>query len=341
MEKTVAELAARVNGKISGNAQLLIKGVAPIKEAQADEITFLSNPKYVKELKNSRAGAIILSPHITISDKTSIICDNPYLAFAQILEVYYPSFTSIPQGVNPLAVVSPRAILGAKVAVGPYVVIEEGTSIGNNSVIYPGVYIGKGVKIGSNALIYANVSIREKVVIGDNVIIHAGAVIGSDGFGFVPQDGKHYKIPQVGSVKIGDEVEIGANVTIDRGTLGNTRIGNGTKIDNLVQIAHNVQIGKNCLIVAQVGISGSTVIEDDVTVAGQAGIIGHIKIGKGSIIAAQAGVTKDVADGQCVSGYPAQSHHLARKLNAELQRLPELRTRVRELEKKIQELEKR
>ena len=253
MEKTLAELASLVSGKIMGDPQMVIKGVAGIKEATPAEITFLSNPRYAKELEKSQAGAIIVSPDFPTAGKAAIICDNPYLAFARILALFNPPEQVIPAGINATAVISPQAKLGANVAIGPAVVVEAGTSIGNNCVIYPGVYIGRETNIGPDGLIYANVSIREKISIGARVIIHSGAVIGSDGFGFVPQSGGHFKIPQVGSVVIGDDVEIGANVCVARGTLGNTSIGSGTKIDNLVQIAHNVQVGTNCLIVAQAG----------------------------------------------------------------------------------------
>ncbi|MDD5491294.1 MAG: UDP-3-O-(3-hydroxymyristoyl)glucosamine N-acyltransferase [bacterium] len=341
MEKTLAELATLVGGKILGDPQLMIKGVAGIREAKQDEITFLSNPKYIKELAQTSAGAIIISPEVPIQNMAAIICDNPYLAFARILDVFYPLEQIIPVGVHASAVISPQAKLGANVAIGPFVVVEEGATIGDGTVIYPGTYIGKGSKIGNACRLYANISVREKISIGNKVIIHSGAVIGSDGFGFVPNAGENVKIPQVGTVIIEDNVEIGANVCIARGTLGDTMIGSGTKIDNLVQISHNVKIGRNCIIVAQVGISGSTTVEDNVTIAGQAGVVGHITIGKGSIVAAQAGVTKDVPPKEIVSGYPAQPHQLAKRINAEVNRLPQLNQKVKELEKRIEELERK
>ncbi|MDD5259217.1 MAG: UDP-3-O-(3-hydroxymyristoyl)glucosamine N-acyltransferase [bacterium] len=340
IEKTLAELATLVGGKILGDPQLLIRGVAGIREAKSDEITFLSNPRYAKELAQTGAGAIIVSPESPVHDKAAIICDNPYLAFARILAVFNPAEIVIPIGIHASAIISPQAKLGNNVAIGPFVMVEDGAIIGDETVIYPGTYIGKGSKIGNDCLLYANISIREKIKIGNKVIIHSGAVIGSDGFGFVPHAGENIKIPQVGSVIIEDNVEIGANVCIARGTLGDTMIGSGTKIDNLVQISHNVKIRRNCIIVAQVGISGSTTVEDNVTIAGQAGVIGHITIGKGSIVAAQAGVTKDVPSKEIVSGYPAQPHQLAKRINAEMNRLPQLNQRVKELEKRIAELEK-
>lgn len=341
MEKTLGELAEFVQGKIIGNPQIVIRGIAGIREAKDDEITFLSNTKYAKDVESSGAGAIIIPTQMHTLSKPAIVCDNPYLAFARILTLFHPRQTMIPEGIHLTAVVHPTVKIGERVCIGPYVVIEEKAHLGDYCVLFPGVYIGKDSVIGQSSVIHAHVCIREGVIIGKRAIIHAGTVIGNDGFGFVRTGEKQMKIPQVGNVIVGDDVEIGANVCVARGTLGDTVIGSGTKIDSLVQIAHNVHIGQNCTIVAQVGISGSTVVEDNVTIAGQAGVAGHIKLGKNSVIAAQAGVTKDVGDGECVSGYPAQPHHLAKRLNAELHRLPELRQKVKELEEKIRELERK
>lgn len=338
MEKELGMLAELVKGKLVGDPQIVIRGIASLREAREDEISFLSNMKYLKDVHESRAAALIVPPQFQSSQKPAIICENPYLAFAKILELFHPADMIIPQGIHPTAVVHPKARIGGQCCIGPYVVIEEGADIGNGCVLYPGVYIGKNSIIEDSAIIYSNVGIREGVKIGKRVIIHSGAVIGSDGFGFIRTGDRQFKIPQVGGVEIGDDVEIGANSCVDRGTIGNTVIGSGTKIDNLVQIAHNVQVGKNCTIVAQVGISGSTVIEDGVTIAGQAGVAGHIRLGRNSIIAAQAGVTKDVDDGEIVSGYPAQPHRTAKKLHAEINHLPELRQKVKELEEKIKQL---
>ncbi len=207
--------------------------------------------------------------------------------------------------------------------------------IGDRTVISAGTYVGDKAVIGKDGLIYPNVIVREEVIIGDNVIIHPGAVIGADGFGYATEKGKHHKIPQIGTVEIGNGVEIGANVTIDRATLGKTSIGEGTKIDNLVQIGHNVKIGKNCLIVSQVGISGSTVIGDNVTLAGQAGLVGHIAIGDNAIVGAQAGVTKSVPPNTAVSGYPAREHRIAQKIDAQLIRLPKLYEQIKKLRRDI------
>jgi UDP-3-O-[3-hydroxymyristoyl] glucosamine N-acyltransferase len=231
--------------------------------------------------------------------------------------------------------------LGKDVAIGPYVVVEDNVSIGDKSIIYAGCFIGHHTRIGRDTFIYPHVSIRERISIGNRVIIHCGTVIGSDGFGFATIKGLHHKIPQIGTVQIGDDVEIGANVTIDRARFDKTVIGNGTKIDNLVQIAHNVIIGENSIIVAQAGISGSTTIGKGVTLAGQAGLVGHITIGDGAVVAAQAGVTKSVPPNVTVSGYPARQHDAAKKVNACVQNLPKLYAKVEELKKKIEELEAR
>jgi UDP-3-O-[3-hydroxymyristoyl] glucosamine N-acyltransferase len=243
--------------------------------------------------------------------------------------------------VHPNAVIGKNVSLGKDVAIGPYAVVADNVSIGEKTVIYSGCYIGHHTKIGSETLIYPNVSIRERTTIGSRVIIHSGTVVGSDGFGFATIKGMHHKIPQIGTVVIEDEVEIGANVTIDRARFDKTFIGKGTKIDNLVQIAHNVAIGENSIVVAQAGISGSTVIGKGVTLAGQAGLVGHITVGDGAIVAAQAGVTKSIPPNTLVSGYPAKPHDVARKVNACLQNLPKLYESVNELKKKIKELEEK
>jgi UDP-3-O-[3-hydroxymyristoyl] glucosamine N-acyltransferase len=261
------------------------------------------------------------------------------LAFAKIVSLIAPNEVIHPKGIHPTAILGKEVSLGQGVAIGPYVVIEDNVSIGDKSVIYAGCFIGHHTKIGNSALIYPNVSIREGVSIGDRVIIHSGTVIGSDGFGFATIKGQHHKIPQIGTVEIGDDVEIGANVTVDRARFDKTVIGKGTKIDNLVQIAHNVVIGENSIIVAQAGISGSTIIGKGATLAGQAGLVGHIVIGDGAVVAAQAGVTKSVPANTMVSGYPARPHDVAKRVNACVQNLPRLYKTVEELKKKIKELQ--
>lgn len=338
MEMTVKEIAGFLEGEVLGDEKVVIKGVSGIKEAKEGEITFLSNPRYNHLVSQTRASAIIASEKISAAEKPVILVDNASLAFAKIVEKFYPKKSVRPKGIHPAAIIAKSARLGKGVGVGAYAVIEEDAAVGDNTVIYPGCYIGRATRIGSDALIYANVSIRESVVIGNRVVIQSGTVIGSDGFGFITQEGIHRRIPQIGTVVIEDDVEIGANVTVDRARFDKTVIGKGTKIDNLVQIAHNVVIGQNCIIVAQVGISGSTTIGDNVTLAGQAGLAGHLTVGDNATVAGRAGVTKSVPAGTLVSGYPAKPHSIAKRINACIQNLPRLYKKVEEIKKRIEEL---
>jgi len=339
MRKTLKEIAAFVGGDIVGNGDVVITGASGIKEAKDGDITFVANPKYAPLIDKTQASAIVTSRDIQSAGKPILRTDNPSLVFAKIISFVYPQETTRPKGVHPSAVIGKGVRLGKDVGIGPYVVIEDASTIGDNTVVYSGSFIGGSTKIGSDCLIYSNVSIRERITIGNRVIIHSGTVIGSDGFGFANVDGQHFKIPQIGVVEIEDDVEIGANVAIDRARFDKTIIGKGTKIDNLVQIAHNVIVGENSIIVSQAGISGSTIIGKNVTLAGQAGLVGHITVGDGAIVAAQGGVTKSVPANTMVSGYPAKPHDIARKVNACVQNLPRLYKLVDELKKKIEELE--
>ena len=339
MQKTLKEIAKLVEGEVVGDDSVVITGVAGIKEACEGDITFLANPKYFSILDKTHASAIVTSRDVEKTIKPIIRTENPSLAFAKIISSFAPSEVTHPKGIHPTAILGKKVSLGKDVAIGPYAVIEDSVSIGDNTVIYAGCFLGQHSRIGSNTLIYPNVSIRERVNIGSRVIIHSGTVIGSDGFGFVTIKGLHHKIPQVGTVEIGDDVEIGANVAIDRARFDKTVIGRGSKIDNLVQIAHNVVIGEDSIIIAQAGISGSTTIGKGVTLAGQAGLVGHITIGDGAIVAAQAGVTKSVPPNTTVSGYPAKEHETAKRINAYIQNLPRLYKEMAELKKKIEDLE--
>jgi UDP-3-O-[3-hydroxymyristoyl] glucosamine N-acyltransferase len=260
------------------------------------------------------------------------------LAFAKVVNLFSKEAQKHPTGIHKHALVSSKAKVGKNVAIGAFAIIEDGANIGDNTIIYGGCYVGHGTKIGKDCLIYPQVCIRERLEIGNRVIIHSGTVIGSDGFGFANVRGVQHKIPQIGTVLIEDDVEIGANVTIDRARFDKTIIGKGTKIDNLVQIAHNVIAGENCIIVAQAGVSGSTVLGKNVTLAGQAGLVGHITVGDNAIVAAQGGVTKSVPANTMVSGYPAKPHDVAKKINACVQNLPNLYKKIRELEKRLEEL---
>ncbi len=339
MHKTLKDIAKLIDGKVIGDENIVITGVAGIKEAREGDITFIANPKYIAYLENTAASAIIVSREVSVAVKPVIQVENPSLAFAKVVSLAAPSEVRHHKGIHPTVIMGKGVLLGKDVAIAPYTVIEDNVSIGDRAVIYSNCYIGHGVSIGSDTLIYANVSIRERSILGSRVIIHNGTVIGSDGFGFATIEGLHHKIPQIGIVEIGDDVEIGANVTIDRARFDKTVIGSGTKIDNLVQIAHNVEIGENSIIVAQAGISGSTIIGKGVTLAGQAGLVGHITVGDGAIVAAQAGVTKSVAAHTLVSGYPAKPHAQAKRINACVQNLPKIYDAVAELKKKIEELE--
>ena len=339
MGKSLKEIARLIGGEIVGDESIEVEGVADIEEVKEGEIAFISDKKHLPRLETTQASAVIVSREIKEAKVPLIRVDNPYLAFAKVIRMLIP-YEKPPKGIHSSAVVSKGVDLGKEISIGAHSVIEEGVRIGDNTIIYPLVYVGKGSKMGKNCLIYPQVMIREEVEIGNRAIIHSGTVIGSDGFGYIPHKGRQYKVPQIGKVVIEDDVEIGANVTIDRATLGKTWIKRGVKIDNLVQIAHNVVIGENSVIVAQVGISGSTEIGKGVTLAGQAGVVGHIKIGDRTIVGGRAGVLKSVPPNTIVSGFPARPHTQAKRIEASILRLPELHKLVRELKRRIEELEK-
>jgi UDP-3-O-[3-hydroxymyristoyl] glucosamine N-acyltransferase len=327
------EIADLIGGRIIGNPEIEITGVSGIREARHGDITFLADKKNIKDIYNTNASAVIVRDEIEGLSTSMLIVNNPHLAFAKALEVFYTKpFKSL--GISNKAIIGDNVDFGDNVTVYPLVYISSNITIGARVTIFPGVYIGDRVSIGEDSIIYPNVTIRENVTIGKRVIIHSGTVIGSDGFGYVLEKGKHYKIPQVGGVIIEDDVEIGANVTIDRATTGNTIVGSGTKIDNLVQIAHNVKIGKNCIIVAQVGIGGSVEIGDGVILAGQVGVRDHVKIGSGVKIGAQSGIVHDIPDNEAFSGTPAIPHKTWLRAQSIYAKLPEYIKRLQELEKK-------
>ena len=339
MQKTLKEIAKLVGGRVVGDGDVLITGASGIREAGEGDITFLANPKYSSLMDKTHASSIVTSTDAQKTNKPIILTDNPSLAFVKIISMFTPEEVGHPKAIDFTTVMGKNVTLGRDVAIGAYSVIGDNVVIGDNAIIYAGCYIGHHTKIGANTLIYPHVSIRERINIGSRVIIHSGTVIGSDGFGFATIKGAHHKIPQVGTVEIGDDVEIGANVTIDRARFDKTVIGRGTKIDNLVQIAHNVVIGENSLIVAQVGISGSTIIGNNVTLGGQAGLVGHINIGDNAIVTAQSGVAKSIPADTMVSGYPARPYMTTQRVNASLQNLPKLFDLVKELKRKIEILE--
>ncbi|MCK4905326.1 UDP-3-O-(3-hydroxymyristoyl)glucosamine N-acyltransferase [bacterium] len=340
MRKTLRELTAIVGGEIIGDPLVLIKGVAPLEEAKEGDITFFANSKLSQFLHKTRASAVIVDSKTPGNGKPLIRIDNPYAAFSKIMELWVQNKTYC-LGIHPTAVLGENVKLGENVSIGAYAVIDDRVEIGDGTIIRPHTCIGENSKIGENCHIFPQVTIAEKVELADNVVIHSGTVIGSDGFGFIGENGTYRKIPQIGKVIIGNNVQIGANVTIDRATFGKTWIKDGTKIDNLVQIAHNVEIGKNCIIVGQVGICGSVKIGDGVILAGQVGIVDHLSIGDGAKVAAKSVVTKSVASGKFVSGYPARDHNEERRIKASVARLPSLYKKVKELSKKLEKYERK
>jgi UDP-3-O-[3-hydroxymyristoyl] glucosamine N-acyltransferase len=341
MEISLKELADLVGGEVAGDGSIRVRSVAGIREAQPGDITFLADPRYDKFLSTTRASAVIARRGTDGRGRALILVDNPYVAFVRAVRHFVPDTGTYSPGVHPTGLVAAGAALGKGVHIGPYAVVEEGARLGDGSTVLAGCYVGRNVRIGSQCLIYPNVCIREDTVVGDRVIIHCGAVLGADGFGYAREGEVYLKIPQIGNVVIEDDVEIGANSTIDRATTGSTVVGRGTKVDNLAMIAHNVTIGEHCVVVAQVGIGGSTEIGRCVNLAGQAGITGHVKIGDGAVVAAQAGVTKSVGPGTCVSGYPAREHGVARRIYASLHKLPDLLKRVADLSERVRRLEEK
>lgn len=342
MTKTLAEIAKFIDGELVGDPKTIITGISGIKEAKEGDITFVANSKYIHLINQTHASAIITSKDVAVAiDKPIIWTENPSLAFSRVVSLIFPVEIKHPKGISPQAILSKSVKLGRNVAVGAYAILEDKVEVGDNTIIYGGSYIANDTTIGKDCLIYPNVSIRERVKIGNRVIINNGTVIGSDGFGYVTVDGKHQRIPQVGTVLVEDDVEIGANVAIDRARFNKTVIGKGAKIDNLVHIAHNVIIGENSMIIAQTGISGSATIGKNVILAGQSGVVGHVSIGDNVIVGAQSGVTKSIQANTTVSGYPAKPHEIAKRVNACLQRLPQLFKNIANLEKRIEELETR
>jgi len=327
------DIALLINGYLTGDGEVEITGISRISEAKTGYITYLSGSRLLKEAKQCGASAVIVKSAVEDLDKPQIIVANPELAFAQLLEHFYP--TAMPcRGISAFASVSADAVIGANVSIFPFACIGGKTVIGNNSVIHASAFIGDNSIIGEGCIIYPNATIREGITIGNRVIIHAGAVIGSDGFGFVFDGRAHRKIQQVGTVLIEDDVEIGANTTIDRATTGATVIGCGTKIDNLVQIGHNCVIGKNVILVAQVGIAGSCNIGDGVVIGGQAGVPDHVTIEAGAMIGAQSGIVGNLERG-IYGGSPAINHRDWLKASVVFAQLPELRKKILELEQTI------
>ncbi len=340
MQLTLDEIARLVGGKVIGDGATAILGVNGLREASPGEIAFLANPKYAPYLESTRASAVIVAEGIG-SPIPAVAVRNPDLAFALVAERFNGEPVRLPTGVHPSAVVAGTAKLGRDVAVGAHAVVEEGAVVGDGTVLCPQVYVGREAEIGPECLLYPQVVVRERCRIGARVILHSGVVVGSDGFGYATEGGVHRKIPQTGIVVIEDDVEIGANSTVDRARFGRTVIGKGSKIDNLVQIAHNVTLGEGCLIAAQAGVAGSTTLGRHVVLAGQAGLAGHLHVGDRAVVTAQSGVGKNVPPGATFAGEHAIDLKTHLKQLAALARLPEALAEIKRLRKELGELGKR
>lgn len=332
-----AEIAQLTNGEILGDANAVISGIAPIENASAGDLSFIAQPRFFDYLHKTSATAVFVDRRANLPEGarcTLIRVAHPYFAFVQAIKQYLP-LPRTASGIHPTAQIGKGVRLSAQAAIGPWTVIAEDCEIGPGVQIGAHCFIGPRSRIGAHTILFQGVHVAHEVQIGSNVIVQYGAVIGSDGFGYVPHEGKYHKIPHLGTVVIEDEVEIGANCCIDRGTFGETRISRGAKLDNLVHVAHNVFIGENTVMAAQTGISGSTTIGRDVIIAGQVGFVGHINIGDRTVFGAQAGVTKSIKAGVTVSGYPAREHNKAKREEAALRYLPDLLKRVRRIEKSL------
>lgn len=336
MEIKVGQIAQLVGGIVEGDPEISIHGVNGLSEAGEGELTFARSPRYYDQLRASKASAALAPSSVADAPMTIIRVEQPDIAFLIVLQQFAPPPSHPVTGIHPSACISPASKIGNDVAIGAHVCIDAEAVVGDRVVVYPGVYIGARCRIGADTVLYPNVVIREDTVLGARCILHAGACIGSDGFGFAEFGGRWCKIPQTGNVLIGDDVEIGSNTTVDRATFGTTRIGTGTKIDNLVQIGHNVQVGEHCAIAGKAGVAGSARIADHVRIGADAGIAGHISIGEGATIGARAGVTRTIAANKTVSGFPAIDHAFQRRVLVAQQKAPDMLRRLNELERQVQ-----
>jgi UDP-3-O-[3-hydroxymyristoyl] glucosamine N-acyltransferase len=325
-------LAGQIGARLQGT-DAEVSGIAGVTEAGPGQVTFLSNPKYADQARETRASAVIAKHPIDGARCAFLLTPDPYLAFARAVERFHPP-QRLAAGVSPQASIHPTAVLGKEVHVGPFAVVAEGAVVGDRVTLYPGVYVGRGAVVGDDSVLHPRVTLYEGVRVGKRALLHAGCVIGSDGFGFAPTPEGYQKIPQVGTVEVGDDVEIGANTTIDRAALGVTRVGTGTKLDNLIQVGHNVEIGRDTVIAAQVGIAGSARIGNRVMIGGQAGLAGHLEVGDGVMLGAKTGVAVSLTskESRAWSGVPAMPHRTWLKMATLLPRLPELFRRVARLE---------
>lgn len=341
---TLSELAARVGGEVVGDGSVRIQRVAPLEEAGPGDISFFSNRKYRAAFQASRAGAVIVEPGDAAAGRNLLVARNAYLAFARVSTLFHPPRAPIPD-VAPEAFVHPGARVAPSAEIMPFASVGAGAEVGARTILFPGVHLGEGARVGEDCILYPNAVVRERCILGNRVILQPGCVVGSDGFGFaLDMAGEagagpsHFKVPQVGVAVIEDDVELGANTCVDRGTLGATVVRRGAKVDNLVQIAHNVEVGPLSLLAAQVGIAGSTRLGMGVALGGQVGVVGHLAIGDGARLAARSAVMNDVEPGAVVSGSPGRPHTEWLRIEAAMNRLPELVKEVRRLQKEIEKL---
>lgn len=336
MVRTVNQLAEAVSGRVEGDGTLSIESAATLTQAVSGQVSFVSNPKYESLLGSTAASAVVVGEHTPGANGLTLIrTADPYYAFMQIVVLLHGHRTHPATGISDRASIAPTAQLGEQIDVHDYAVVMDGAQIGDNTRIYPHCCIGPGAVIGSDCILYPNVTVYDDCRIGDRVILHSGCVIGQDGFGFATHGGAHHKIPQIGTVVLGDDVELGANCAIERGALGDTVIGTGTKLSDSVVIGHGTRIGEHCLLVAQVGIAGSVEVGNYTVFGGQVGVVGHIRIGNGVQVAAQSAIVGDVPDGAKVAGVPAVEINQAKRAHLLVNRLPEFREKLRELERSV------
>jgi UDP-3-O-[3-hydroxymyristoyl] glucosamine N-acyltransferase len=334
MEFKLSEIALKIGAKLDG-PDLVISDLSTLEEATPGTLTFVTAKKYKRLIPACKASAIIMPPDIKSDSHSMLVKADPYLGFALAMRLYYQDHYRPEPGIEPSAHIDKSAVIGKGVYIGHNAVIKAGAHIGDRCIIHPGAYIGRETSIGDDCIIYPNTVVMHKVTLGNRVVLYASVVIGSDGFGYARDGAKYTKIPQAGTVIIEDDVEIGAGTTVDRATLGETRIGTGTIIDNLVQVAHNCKIGAGSVLCAQVGLAGTSIIGKNVTLAGQVGVGGHLTIGDGCVVEAQSGVPGDVPPGSVIFGYPARESVHAHRVDALIDRLPDYIQRLRNLEKKI------
>ncbi len=337
-ETTLQELAQRTGGRVVGDGATVINSAATLEQARPGQITFLNNQKYLPLLKTTRASAVIVGEEME-SAPPLLVSADPYYAFMQVVVFLHGHRPHADVGVSPLASIAPNARIGENSNVHPFATISENATIGRNCHLYPGVFIGPGGRIGDDCIMYPNVVIYDGCVVGSRVIIHANSSIGQDGYGFATNSGRHHKIPQIGRAVIEDDVEIGAGCAIERGTLDDTVVGQGSKIGDTVTIGHGTKIGPHCLLVPQVGIAGSVTLGHHCILGGQVGVVGHVKVGNLVKIGAQAGVINDVADNATIIGSPAISADKARRAYSLIEHLPEMRKKIRALEKRLDNLD--